>query len=42
MTNTEIKLSKEYLTRNLQLWRDLRTFKDKSCLIMNKDSINRP
>ena len=40
MTNTEIKLSKEYLTRNLQLWRDLRTFKDKSCLIMNRDSIN--
>ena len=40
MTNTEIKLSKEYLTRSLQLWRDLRTFKDKSRLIMNRDSIN--
>lgn len=40
MTNTEIKLSKEYLTRNLQLWRGLRTFKDKSCLIMNRDSVN--
>ena len=40
MTSTEIKLSKEYLTRSLQLWRDLRTFKDKSRLIMNRDSIN--
>lgn len=38
MTNTEIKLSKEYLTRSS--WRDLRTFKDKSRLIMNRDSIN--
>ena len=38
MTNTEIKLSKEYLTRSS--WQDLRTFKDKSRLIMNRDSIN--
>ena len=38
MTNTEIKLSKEYLTRSS--WRDLRTFKDKSRLIMNRDAIN--
>lgn len=37
MTNTEIKLSKEYLTRDLG---GLQLFHNKARLIMNRDSIN--
>lgn len=40
MTSTKIKLSKGYLTRDLISLQLLRTFHNKSYLIMNRDSIN--